>query len=289
MVTGRLPCCASIGPVIVPHVVLRGGPDPYLPGDGGIRRGTVWCVRTAGSGSWRVAVGGGQQAHAILYVRDACQLTPEGPEVPPPLVGGVERIVPGLGPEERAEASDGWVAWWRRFIEVEGEHQLGDREPSPAAESRARRRAQLQEVFDPRAFGHLAGCPPLQLAARRSCEPALAWWGEHRGSDHHALAVPPAPVDGGSRGVAGSVHPDAMGTDPADGWSPREVAEAVMADYQVDAGRLRAGVIVLAVEGVWSCNPQPGVLLCSEAVRADTRRSATDLRRAFETGLARRT
>jgi len=59
-----------------------------------------------------------------------------------------------------------------------------------------------------------------------------------------------------------------------------------MDGYQVQAERVRAAVIVLAVEGIWSNIPQPGVSLCSEAAFADGPVHATELRRAFESGLS---
>ena len=74
--------------------------------------------------------------------------------------------------------------------------------------------------------------------------------------------------------------------DPSGWQSAKDVAEAVMDDHRVRAGRVRAAVIVLAVEGIWSNNPQPGVLLCSEAAFADGPLYATELRRAFESGLS---
>ena len=72
-------------------------------------RTKVSFVRLAGSESWRVAVGGGQAEHALLYVRDACQLAPSGPEVPPKLAGGVELIDLGFSPSALARhLPDGW-------------------------------------------------------------------------------------------------------------------------------------------------------------------------------------
>ncbi len=249
-------------------------------------------VRVAGSESWRVAVGGGQAEHALLYVRDACQLAPSGPEDPPKLKGGVELIDLGFSSGELAEASHGWLEWWRQYVRVEGMNQLGDREMATSAESRTEflrgRREQLAQVFSPRDFDHLAGCPPLQEAARRSCDLALAWWRDNRQNHHEAFNVPSRPeaLDSWNQGV-GRPGPTTRIVQEPSGWqSAKDVAEAVMDDYQVRAERVRAAVIVLAVEGIWSNIPQPGVLLCSEAAFADGLLYAGELRRAFESGLS---
>jgi hypothetical protein len=244
-------------------------------------------MRLAGSESWRVAVGGGQAEHALLYVRDACQLTPSGPEVPPKLAGGVERIDLGFSSNEMAEASGGWTEWWRQYVQVEGLNQLGDRGVATSTEFRRSCRAEIARVFDPRDFDHLAGCPSLQEAARRSCEQALVWWRDNRQNGRQALSVPSSleTLDSWNQGIRRSGV-----TAPIDqnssGWqSMKDIAEAIMDDYQVGAQRVRAGVIVLAVEGIWSNIPQPGVLLCSEAAIADGPLYAAELRRAIESGL----
>ncbi len=209
-------------------------------------------MRLAGSESWRVAVGGGQTAHALLYVRDACQLAPSGPEVPPKLAGGVELIDLGLSASELVEASEGWTEWWHRYVQEKGLNQLGER-------------AQMDQLLSPRDFDHLARCPPLQEAARRSCQHALAWWRDNRQHRRRTL------------------H------DSFDWLSMKDIAEAIMDEYQVGAKRVPAGVIVLAVDGVWSNIPQPGVLLCSEAAFADSHLCGAELRRTLESGLTRGT
>ena len=245
-------------------------------------------MRVAGSESWRVAVGGGQVEHALLYVRDACQLAPSGPEVPPKLSGGVELIDLEFSSSALAEASHGWLEWWRQYVQFEGLNQLGDRGVATSAESRKSRQEQMAQVFSPRDFDHLASCPTLQEAARRSCEQALVWWRDNRQNGHQALNVPSNlealdPRNQGVRRSGVTVRAD----QDASGWrSMKDVAEAVMDDYQVGVERVRARVIVLAVEGIWSNIPQPGVLLCSEAVFVDGPLYAAELRRAFESGLS---
>jgi hypothetical protein len=207
-------------------------------------------MQLAGSESWRVGVGGGQTAHALLYVRDACQLAPSGPQVPPKLAVGVELIDLGFSGGELAEASEGWTEWWRRYVQEEGLNKLGER-------------AQMDQLFSPRDLDHFASCPPLQEAARRSCRHALAWWRDNRQNS--------------GRTLHDSSHSQSM----------RTIAEAVMDEHQVGGERVRAGVIVLAVDGIWSNIPQPGVLLCSEAVFADSHIYGAELRRTLESGLTR--
>src|SRR5713226_1162522 len=104
-------------------------------------------MRVAGSESWRVAVGGGQSEHALVYVRDACQLAPSGPEVPPKLSGGVELVDLGFSASALAEASHGWLEWWRQYVQFEGLNQLGDRDVATSAEARRSRRDQMEQVF----------------------------------------------------------------------------------------------------------------------------------------------
>lgn len=260
-----------------------------LPAVGDALGGQIRIVimRLAGSESWRVAVGGGQAEHALLYVRDACRLASSGPEVPPKLAGGVELIDLGFSSSVLAEASDGWTKWWRQYVQIEGLNQLGDHGVAASAESRTSRRAEMPQAFSPRDFEHLSSCPPLQEAARRSCEQALAWWRDNRHTGRQALNVPSSleTLDSWNQGIRRSGVTAPVDQDSSGWQSMKDVAEAIMDDYQVGAERVRAGVIVLAVEGIWSNIPQPGVLLCSEAAFADGPLFAAELRRAFESGL----
>ena len=245
-------------------------------------------MRVAGSESWRVAVGGGQAEHALLYVRDACQLAPSGPESPTKLSGGVELIDLGFSSGDLAEASHGWLEWWRQYIQFEGLNQLGGRGVATRAESGRSRRKRVAQAFSPRDFDHLASCPPLQEAARRSCEQALVWWRDNRQNGHQTLNMSSSheALDSSNQGVRTSGVTTRVDQEPSGWQSVKDVAEVVMDEYQVEAERVRACVIVLAVEGIWSNVRQPGVLLCSEAAFADGPLYATELRRAFESGLS---
>ena len=183
--------------------------------------------------------------------------------MPPRLDGGVELIDLGFSASELAEASDGWTEWWRGYVQVDGLNQRDDRGMATDEEFRGSHPVQMEQVFNPRDFDHLASCPPLQQAARRSCEQALAWWRDNRQNSRH------------------TIH------DSSRSLSMRTIAEAVMDDHQVGGERVRAGVIVLAVDGIWSNIPHPGVLLCSEAVFADSHLYGAELRRTLESGLTR--
>jgi hypothetical protein len=113
----------------------------------------------------------------------------------------------------------------------------------------------------------------LDGETRRSCDRALAWWRDNRQSGRAALNVPSSPevLDSWNQEVGRLGATTRIAQEPS-GWkSAKEVAEAVMDDYQARAERVRAAVIVLAVEGMWSNIPQPGILLCPK------RRSPTAL------------
>jgi hypothetical protein len=225
-------------------------------------------VQRAGSASWRIGIGGDQAVHAALYIRDACRLTPTGPDVPPPLAGDVAAADPFLTDADVAVASVGWLDWWLRLVHVEGAAELGEFTVDGFSDDgRARELAAYQAVFDPPEFESLAPCPPLRDVARRISGPALLWW---RGNRHDMNEVG---------------HADRMVT-----WSSRRsVAEAVIEEYQVSPGRVRAGVIVLRVVGKWSRIPEPGVLLCSFETLGDESLFLGELKKTFETGLRRGT
>ncbi len=106
--------------------------------------------------SWRLEIDGDQSAHLILFVRDACDISPIGLDVPPPLIGGVAKHDLGLNPLETAELTKAWSTWWRKFLHNEGDIVLGESY-----------RALSREVFDPPRFESLANYRPLQEVAQR--------------------------------------------------------------------------------------------------------------------------
>jgi hypothetical protein len=226
------------------------------------------CMQRAGHESWRVGIGGEQVVHSLLFIRDVCRLTPSGPDVPPPLVGELPTDDFDLSSEERAEMSAGWLDWWRRSVHVEGATQRGEfAGTADPNEGRTRQRAAVFGVFDSPDFASLADSPALQDASRRVCDQALRWESErrdrprpHRRESHERKAA----------------------------WlAQKAVAESVVEVYQVNPGRVCAGVIVLAVTGEWSNIAEPGVLLCSEKFFDDGELFLPALKMTFETGLSR--
>jgi hypothetical protein len=219
-------------------------------------------MKTAGAESWSVTVGGGQMEHAVLYVRDACQLIPPADAVnPPPLAGGIIEAESPLDPRDLAEASDAWLRWWRRIVRMD----CTTSHPTPSGRQRDpdERGARLQAreaVFDPPAFASLMEVPSLQLAAQRANRAALGWWS-------HGRTV-----------VAGH----------RSHWHDAKiVAEEVIDTYHVSPGRVHATIFVLLVAREWSFFPAPGVAMCSASVMADSELYVPLLRRAFESGLSR--
>jgi hypothetical protein len=132
-------------------------------------------MRKAESDSWRVSIGDGQTTHAVLFVRDACRLTPaDDPIVPTHLVGDVPDLSSRLTKGDRTQASSAWLDWWRRVIEFEGAKELGEFTQRTAQSDAVRRLAPShREVFDPPDFESLATWPSLQSMSRTICEQAL--------------------------------------------------------------------------------------------------------------------
>jgi hypothetical protein len=224
-------------------------------------------MERAGHGSWRVGVGGGQAVHSLLFVRDVCGLAPSGADVPPPLVGELPEVDLDLGSDERAEMSAAWLAWWRRFVHVDGAAERGEyaRADDPS-DGRARQRAAVLDVFDPPGFASLGESPALHKAAQQLGSRALLWGNKSQGPRRHGRGGP----EGGAAWLV-----------------QKSVAESVIEEYQVSPGRVSAGVIVLAVAGLWSNIPEPGVLLCSESFFGESEAFRPALKRTFETGLRR--
>lgn len=212
-------------------------------------------VRTAGSASWRVAIEDDQTTHAVLYVRDACRLTPEDPMVPPRLVGEVPDLSSALTDSDRTQASVSWLDWWGRVVRFEGVSQLG---------GFSTQRDVVRErgaVFDPPDFQTLSRWPSLQSITRMTCEQALRW---------HKRSHTPSAQDRKRWQVM------------------KAVVDEVCTDFQVDPSRLNAAVISLTVQGTWWHHPRLGVLLCSQGVLDDEELFAPLLRDAFTQGLAPR-
>ena len=200
----------------------------------------------------------GQAAHIILYIRDACQLSVSGLDVPPPLRGDVHLLDLNLSPGEHEETSQAWLEWWHRFILLEGQIQLGHTFGASEDGERIRSLGEARTLaFDPgEGFASLADSPLLRGAAMKSWRDGADWFGlqESQRIRHGSMI-------------------------------PLTVAESVIRDKQVSPERVRAAVLIFGALGQWSHLFAPGLLLCSDETYADESLFAAELRRAFESGI----
>jgi hypothetical protein len=207
---------------------------------------------------WRLALESNQATHLVLYVRDACQLTPTGYNVPPPLLGHIDPIELGLSPDEQSKASAEWLQWWLRIVHARGQSQLDF--------SKERADAQVQPTYVPKphefdpfeGFKSLEKTPLLRDAAIRTWRSGAEWSKEYQ-----------------SREVG---HRNEL---------VRSAAESTIQKHHVGPEFVRACVFVLSVEGNWSCLTEPGVLLCSVDTYKNDRQFALELEVAFAAGLTR--
>lgn len=209
---------------------------------------------------WRLSLTSIQAVHIVLYIRDACQLTPTGHDVPPPLIGSVENLDLGLSLVDHTRASEQWLQWWRRVIHAEGQVQLDFShsadllDPQPRAPLTGR-----ISGFDPlEDFQSLEASPLLRGAALKSWRQGAEW------STTYMF-----------RGVGERTQ------------LARSVAESITRESQVGPERLRACALILSVTGNWSCLSEPGLLLCSSEKYQDDAQFALQLKEAFESGLNR--
>jgi hypothetical protein len=215
-------------------------------------------MRLAGSKSWRVSISNDQAPHVCLYVRDAFDLVPVGPDVPPKLKDLTRATENELTPAEKGDLSSAWLHWWRRLTRVVGAAQLGQGHESMSRnEYREARIAARQSVMDPfEGFASLTSYPSLQRAAQQTWKDAVAWTNIHTTeSSRHGSQI------------------------------PRTVAERVIEENEVSPERVNASVVVLSVQGQWAHLTAPGMLLCSKETFFDDSLFAIELQRAFESGL----
>jgi hypothetical protein len=217
-------------------------------------------MRRAGTESWRLSISKDDQSlHVALYLRDAYHISTPEVDVPPALLGLVERVETRLDPSDVLELTTSWLWWWRRIVQFESRRGLGDRFGASDNENFVPAMgAAHQLVFDPvEAFASLSERPLLQRAAVQTWRPANEWMklhsrqGERRGS-----------------------------------LVPKDVAEAVIEEHAVSPGRVRGAVIVLSVTGSWSRIVEPGVVLCSDEAYLDDSQFAVVLKDTFESGLS---
>ena len=216
-------------------------------------------MRRAGTESWRLSISKGDQSlHVALYLRDAYHISTPEADVPPALLGLVERVETGLDPSDVLELTTSWLWWWRRIVQFESRRGLGDRFGASGNEDFVQAMALAhQSVFDPlEAFASLSEHPLLQEAAVQTWQHANEWTRlRSRQEERRGSLV------------------------------PKNVAEAVIAEHAVSPGSVRGAAIILSVTGSWSRIVEPGVVLCSEAVYLDDSQFAAVLKDTFESGL----
>jgi hypothetical protein len=219
-----------------------------------------------GGESWRAGITTSPfLAHIALYVRDACGLEVPGDSfIPPRLLGGVVDHSGALTAEIRKTAGEQWLSWWQAIIAVEGAQQLGTLQLPAAGFERLEALVAAQEsLLDWPELDVLADRSALRDAVRVSYEDASRWQSEC--SREVARARP-------TRAEFGH---DAF----------RPIAESLKDRLGLAPGRLRAGVLVVAVEGKWSVLAASGVLCCSPTVVADFARYRALVEAAFVSGL----
>jgi hypothetical protein len=193
-----------------------------------------------------------------LYVRDAFGLEPVGADVPPSLDGVIQVNELNTDLSDRRDLSLAWLTWWRRLIDVTVATQSGDgRGAMQRDELRRAHVSARQSVFDPfEDFESLKDFPSLRSAAQQTWRQGVDWTDAH---------------------VAKVLRPGSS--------IPKNVAELVIQEHHVSPERVRAAVLVLAVEGRWSHITNPGILLCSQEAFFDDALFATELKKTFESGL----
>lgn len=217
-----------------------------------------------GDDSWRVAIDDSAWSiHAALYVRDACRLAPLlDPVVPPALVGEIADHVAALSAESRGRAGEQWLFWWKEILRLEGAFALDALRFSTALDRLGEMKAVRQRLLDWPALDALISWPDLREAVRASHDDAATWFAD-RG--RHLGRLQPE-----MRGLA-NVSLD-------------EIVADTTARSGLPAGRLRAAIFVLGVEGSWSALAAPGILLCSSACKDDPRQMAPLIEPALRTG-----
>ena len=224
-------------------------------------------MQRQGQESWRLGTAVHPAvAQLALYVRDACRLpVAAAPGIPPPLAGDVPDRSDLLAPSEHADAAARWVRWWEAIVAHEGASELGVLVLPPDPMTRLATLASLAErLLDWPELEVLADEPALQRAVRALHDEGSRWCAEQARSARTA------------GGPGGSPIPHGLA---------RAVAEEVIERTGVRPGKVRAGVLVLGVEGHWAHLSSPGVLVCSEATARDEGRIRPLLEEAFDSGI----
>jgi hypothetical protein len=208
-------------------------------------------VGRASADTWRLSSASGSATlHATLFLRDAFQLKPDDePGIPPLLRGDVPDFSALVSNLDEREAAQSWTSWFERALSVELD-VLTESQTMSVDAARA-------QFFDPPEFVSLAGSPALRVLAQSSHREALRW------SKYHSSLT----SDSLRHALRDSVV--------------APVAWETCAARHVSPARLRASVLVLDVEGLWTSFPRAGVVACSVAVVRKAAHLQECLREAF--------
>ena len=215
-------------------------------------------MQNAGNESWRFSEAIDQLPHAALFVRDSLDLqVPDGPAVPPRLVGSVPEFAHRLEPSIRDAAGQHWTIWWEAILTLEARVQLGD-QGADRGEWRRSLAGVFRDLIDPPEWRSLTDRPALLTAVRMTFGDGCRWSDTAR-----RPLLPP------------------IGR-PLFEWSvTRDMVKAVAIDLGVRVGTLAGCVNVLMVEGSWWCRFAPGVVLCSIEATRDPETTKAILHAAF--------
>lgn len=254
-----------------------------------------------------------QAAHALLYVRDACGLTPaDDPMVPPTLADQVPDRSSMLAGGDPLEAASDWLDWWKELVRFEGSLywsrldglETAIREAADAVRTDAgvplvdeigEQIAGAPAVSDgPRARTArpttVPASSPASPASPASVPPGAGSTDDSPGGEPEQLSlqIVASNMAGEALSWASRSRPDHERLRAHASWElGRTLAEEIIEAYQVVPERVRAGITVLSVDGLWGHVPEPGVLLCSEMAFTDEATFTPLLRQAFETSLSR--
>jgi len=221
-------------------------------------------MRKAGRESWRFAHDIDQSLHALLYVRDALDLSVDrGRSVPPRLKGGLPERSRLLDADSRQRAALGWPSWWDNTLRERAGFELGSRLEGT---DQRRLRRELTErhrlVADHPEWASLADRPALQAAARALWTEGCRW------------------ADAARRPLLPPTRHDIFRWDLV-----RDVAENCAARHQVGVGAVNGCALVLIVEGTWWEVVAPGAAVCSVSAAADPESAKAILSEVFESQL----
>jgi hypothetical protein len=216
-------------------------------------------MRQVGVPSWSfTSTGGGSTLDWALLVRDLCGLpVPERADLPGRVVEADPRLPRMLSQQERADASEQWVRWWRALVDLAVRANGGYSTPRQVAW-----REQLDLPFEDVGSG-----PRWQGLDDR---PAL----------YKSVLI--------ARPVAQAVMQDRQRKGQVllpDGHYElaKSLAEAVIAEQQVSPDLVRALVLELQEPGVWWAPWSPGVVVASAAAMRDEAAARRSLQTAYWT------